>query len=466
MERKSIKTLADWKGSLTTFKGFTGVHPNTEIDNQGWTEIINQMRPEKPAYISDKSKGQYFVPCLLKEAPFVGNTLKSAETNGKPTVGKMRSKNHMTEATMLVMDIDGLPEADFEQGLGKIKADGITYLAYNTFSNGNPAKPGMRARIVLPLDRALNIDEYTAAWHGFDGLYWDGQVGKIDASSAHLYQQQGMWFCDSSRKDQELSWQYTEGVASVDAFIAGVSQPTIEYAPADANKVAEGCQQIGAFRKNRGANQSEPLWFDCLGVVGHCEDGINISQLWSSGYPGYDETETAGKLAHRLELPPTTCQHFRKTNPEGCKGCIETCKSPITLGNPTRREDESVIARLAGLKQMDYCRVRSEAAKVLRVPVKVLDAEVKAARNKADDSGQLPFPDVEPYPDPIEPAELLDEIAGTLRRFIIMDAEQADAAALWIAFTWFIEGVNTAPLMIINAPEKACGKTEGVKKSV
>ena len=44
-------------------------------------------------------------------------------------------------------------------------------------------------------------------------------------------------------------------------------------------------------------------------------------------------------------------------------------------------------------------------------------------------------------------------------RFIVMRHEQAVAAALWVAFTWFIDVAKTAPLAIINAPERACGKS-------
>jgi putative DNA primase/helicase len=46
------------------------------------------------------------------------------------------------------------------------------------------------------------------------------------------------------------------------------------------------------------------------------------------------------------------------------------------------------------------------------------------------------------------------------RIFIIIDDEQAIAVTLWIAFTWFIDEVEVAPLAIINAPEKACGKSQ------
>ncbi len=42
----------------------------------------------------------------------------------------------------------------------------------------------------------------------------------------------------------------------------------------------------------------------------------------------------------------------------------------------------------------------------------------------------------------------------------MLDSRQADAAALWVAFTWLTDVVEIAPLAIINAPEKACGKSQ------
>ncbi len=42
----------------------------------------------------------------------------------------------------------------------------------------------------------------------------------------------------------------------------------------------------------------------------------------------------------------------------------------------------------------------------------------------------------------------------------MLDTEQATAAALWVALTHFIDVVEVAPLAIINAPEKSCGKTQ------
>jgi putative DNA primase/helicase len=55
---------------------------------------------------------------------------------------------------------------------------------------------------------------------------------------------------------------------------------------------------------------------------------------------------------------------------------------------------------------------------------------------------------------------LLDSICEAIARFIICEPETRVAATLWIALTWFIDVVQVAPLAIITAPEKRCGKTQ------
>lgn len=117
------------------------------------------------------------------------------------------------------------------------------------------------------------------------------------------------------------------------------------------------------------------------------------------------------------------------------------------------------IVRLAALKPMEYDRVRKEEARLLGVQVKTLDDMVKAARSENGEGKKSPFPDVEMHPDPVDPAALLDEISDIIRRFIVLDKEQADAAALWVAHTHLVDEADVSPIAIINAPEKACAKT-------
>jgi putative DNA primase/helicase len=47
-----------------------------------------------------------------------------------------------------------------------------------------------------------------------------------------------------------------------------------------------------------------------------------------------------------------------------------------------------------------------------------------------------------------------------VKRFIICEPETALATALWIAFSWSVDFVDVAPLAVITAPEKRCGKSQ------
>lgn len=123
--------------------------------------------------------------------------------------------------------------------------------------------------------------------------------------------------------------------------------------------------------------------------------------------------------------------------------------------------DEAEIARLATLNPMEYDRARKDAAKALDVRPDTLDKQVKARREEtaADKAIEL-CTDIEPYSEPVNTAELLNDIRATIARFIVCDPPILTATALWIAFTWTIEHVHIAPLAIITAPEKGCGKTQ------
>ncbi len=118
------------------------------------------------------------------------------------------------------------------------------------------------------------------------------------------------------------------------------------------------------------------------------------------------------------------------------------------------------IARLAAMHPLEYDKVREREAEELGISrLSVLDKEVAKVRKQSTDDN-APFPDIEPWPENINPALLLDEISATVMRFIAMDKYQADIAALWVASCWFIDVIHTAPIALINAPERACGKTQ------
>ncbi|SOZ01744.1 DUF3631 domain-containing protein [Cupriavidus taiwanensis] len=127
---------------------------------------------------------------------------------------------------------------------------------------------------------------------------------------------------------------------------------------------------------------------------------------------------------------------------------------------PEYSEDERQFVELATLPPAQYDRVRAERAEAMGIRVTTLDEQVERYRKEADDGQPDLFPSVEPWPVAVDGAILLTEIASTVRRFIACDAETANATALWCAMTWLMQAVQVAPLAIVTAPEKRCGKTQ------
>jgi len=124
---------------------------------------------------------------------------------------------------------------------------------------------------------------------------------------------------------------------------------------------------------------------------------------------------------------------------------------------------EEAIERLANLSSIQYDQVRKAEARRLGIQLATLDNCVRNAKkiiNAECDAGGLPFTEIEPWHEAIDPGELLPEITDTIRRFIVCEPETALAATLWAAMTWFIDDIKVAPLALITAPEMRCGKTQ------
>lgn len=161
----------------------------------------------------------------------------------------------------------------------------------------------------------------------------------------------------------------------------------------------------------------------------------------------YRDGRTYG--AETVAVAISGCREFYKSpSQEDAWGCAESQKNSL----------DAAIQRLAALSLLQYDHVRKTEAKAIGVRPGTLDAAVKEAR-KGSNADCLPFTEVDPWPEPINPATLLTDIAETIRRFIVCSAEVSRAVALWVAMTWFIEVVQVAPYAFITSPEKRCGKS-------
>ena len=129
----------------------------------------------------------------------------------------------------------------------------------------------------------------------------------------------------------------------------------------------------------------------------------------------------------------------------------------------TKKETpEETVARLATLPPLVYDRVRQMEADLLGVRTSTLDKEVAAARGNGTDkeSGQaVIFEEFEPWPVPVDGAALLDELAATFKRFVVLPPHADKTLSLWCLLTYLTNSVDVLPILNITSPEKRCGKS-------
>src|SRR5207237_1068696 len=128
-----------------------------------------------------------------------------------------------------------------------------------------------------------------------------------------------------------------------------------------------------------------------------------------------------------------------------------------------RRAFPAEIERLKKLSPIEYERERQPAATRLGCRVSALDALVKAAR--AADGGikgqgrPLKLPELEPWHEAVDGGELLDAVAATIKRFVILGDAAADAVALWCVATHTFQSFGVFPRLTLRSATPRCGKT-------
>ena len=139
---------------------------------------------------------------------------------------------------------------------------------------------------------------------------------------------------------------------------------------------------------------------------------------------------------------------------------VESLANEVASEIDANESDEARLERLAALPPIEYDRVREKEAKAMGIRAPTLDKIIRGSRKDHAGTGGIDFDDVDLCPWPVNGAESLTDLATTIKRFIICPEETAHTAALWICMTWFMDVVQVAPLAVITAPEKRCGKSQ------
>ena len=119
-----------------------------------------------------------------------------------------------------------------------------------------------------------------------------------------------------------------------------------------------------------------------------------------------------------------------------------------------------VVVNLAGMTPLQYAQKLGAEAKKHRVPMRLLEKAVDAARIEIEVEKLLePHWEVKPADDPVDAAQLFAEIEARILQHVVMSKDFAFVAALWIGQTWIHEHATYSPILAITSAERDSGKS-------
>lgn len=115
---------------------------------------------------------------------------------------------------------------------------------------------------------------------------------------------------------------------------------------------------------------------------------------------------------------------------------------------------ERAMARFPGFDRYELERRLEEiAAEVFRIA-----GEKRQERGEPEPSG-LGLYQPDPWPDPVDGAELLEDLRATVHRFVVLGRHEGAAVALWILLAHTHEAWDVLPFLVAKSATKRCGKT-------
>ena len=118
------------------------------------------------------------------------------------------------------------------------------------------------------------------------------------------------------------------------------------------------------------------------------------------------------------------------------------------------------VTLLAGLTPLEYDQQRDAAARRLGVRAVTLDKEVAKLRSSiAEEASVEVVEEISPWDDPVDGAGLLNNIARTISRHVILPTGAIVALSVWALGSFCMDAWRVWPKLLITSPEKRCGKS-------
>lgn len=152
--------------------------------------------------------------------------------------------------------------------------------------------------------------------------------------------------------------------------------------------------------------------------------------------------ERCGDQAEGAHLASTATGGMRPSSGAAPAECLKACETALSDSGVAAPEDGRTPALVARCD-----------------PVQIEEALLDVG---SEERGVVPWTDgmkVEPWPEPVDGAALLNDLAGLVRRFLILPKWAEEALALWVLHTYAFELRDVTSYLGIESPEKRCGKT-------
>jgi putative DNA primase/helicase len=175
--------------------------------------------------------------------------------------------------------------------------------------------------------------------------------------------------------------------------------------------------------------------------------------------------------SHPGDAPSTEAPSAVVRPTEGLSTDVRSTEAVISSGVTPNAEpvspsvpdpDQQAFQGLAQLSPAQYDRARRAEAGRLHLRLKTLDAEVAKIRTELGIEAQanaVKLPAIEPWPEPVDGAELLDQVSCRYTAYMVLPLGAADAFALWGVHPHALAAFHLSPRLNLLSPRGGCGKT-------
>jgi hypothetical protein len=119
-------------------------------------------------------------------------------------------------------------------------------------------------------------------------------------------------------------------------------------------------------------------------------------------------------------------------------------------------ELELAQANLRPLRLHSVCKLFGPA---LKIAAARLEQAVTEEAESESVTSYLKGLQIQPWPDPVNGVDLVDEIMRVINAHVVMTDAKALATGLWVLMTYLPNSIDTMPLLSICSPQKRCGKS-------